>query len=354
MIQTITRLIDANANGQVWIATHSVPLIAALFSQYPDDISLYFMQDGSPIYAGREPEQILLSLMGGEENIGALRQFIDLPELLAVNRFGAECLVPPAVVNAAGGKDPQVAVVHTAIGAADRGPVKILDYGAGHGRLLEGLTAILGDCVATQVDYVAWDVATKPSPQCVATIRAVYGATGDRWFNDRNTLFRVHDAGSFSVAIMCNVLHEIDPLDWLRVFESTSVLSRALHPDGRLVIVEDYLMPKGEYAHPYGFTLLDTEAIKVLFQSGAGVESVGVLEADGRYAGRIRAHVIPSQLLPNVTAVSRRAAIELAANNAADQISKLRTVGRGGFREGQAHAFWVQQFANCTLALKSL
>lgn len=37
--------------------------------------------------------------------------------------------------------------------------------------------------------------------------------------------------------------------------------------DGQLVIVEDYLMPKGEYAHPYGFTLLDTEAIKLSAES---------------------------------------------------------------------------------------
>ena len=353
MIQAISRLIDVNEDGQVWIATHSVPLLAALFSRYPDDVSWYFMRDGLPMYAGREPEQILLSLMGGEDNIGALRQFIDLPELLAVNRFGAECLLPPTVVSEAGGKDPQVAVAHSAILATDRVPVKVLDYGAGHGRLLEGLRALPGGSIDERIDYVAWDVTRDPSPQCVAAIRSAYGSLETRWSNERNMLFRHHEPGSFQVAIMCNVLHEIDPTDWLGLFDPSDVLSRALNPDGRLVIVEDYLMPKGEYAHPFGFTLLDTEAIKVLFRAGTGKDAVTVLDADGRYAGRIKAHVVPAQLLSNVSATSRRQALELAASNAADQIRKLRE-GGGGFRAGQAHAFWVQQFANCTLALKNL
>ena len=354
MIEAVNRLIDVNKDGQVWIATHSVPLIAALHSRYPDDLSLYFMVDGTPTYAGKAPEQILMSLMGGEANLAALRQFIDLPELLAVNRFAAECLMPPGVVAEVGGNDPQVAVAHSAISGCDKFPIRVLDFGAGHGRLLEGLTSLLGEDVGAKLDYVAWDISESPSSQCVGALRAAYGKPDDRWFCDRNKLFEKRDPGSFQVAVMCNVFHEIDPLEWPGLFDETSELSRALDIDGSLVIVEDYLMPKGEYAHPFGFTLLDTEAIKVLFQAGAGESKITVLNADGRYADRIKAHIVPARLLKNVTAATRREAIQLAARNAESHILKLRAGGAADFRSGQAHAFWVQQFANCTIALKNL
>jgi hypothetical protein len=354
MVEAVSRLIDVNKNGQVWIATHSLPLIAALYSRYPDDLSLYFMVDGLPTYAGKAPEQIVMSLMGGEANLAALRQFIDLPELLAVNRFAAECLLPPGVVAEAGGKDPQVAMAHAAIAECKKFPIKVLDFGAGHGRLLEGLTSLLGEDVGTKLNYVAWDRTDSPSPQCMGALNVAYGNSDDRWFNDRNKLFAKHEPGSFQVAVMCNVLHEIDPVEWLGIFDRNSELSRALNADGKLVIVEDYLMPKGEYAHPYGFTLLDTEAIQVLFQAGTGKNAITVLNAEGRHADRIKAHVLPAQLLKHVTASTRKRSIELAATNAESQIQKLRAAGSTGFRAGQAHAFWVQQFANCTIALKKL
>lgn len=353
MIQAISRLIDVNTNGQVWIATHSVPLLAALFSRYPNDVSLYCLRDGLPMYSGRGPEQILLSLMGGEDNIAALRQFIDLPEMLAMNRFGAECLLPPMVVSEARESDPQIAVAQSTIGAIERVTVKVLDYGAGHGRLLDGLRALCDGRIAEQIDYVAWDVCSEPSQKCVAAIEAAYGSLGTRWHCERNELFRHHQPASFQVAVMCNVFHEIDPSDWISLFESNGVLSRALHADGRLVIIEDYLMPRGEYAHPFGFTLLDTEAIKVLFQAGAGKDTVTVIDAGGMYAGRIKAHVVPAHLLSKVSVTSRKRSLELSASNAEEQLKRLRTAG-AGYRAGQAHAFWVQQFANCTIAIRNL
>lgn len=248
--------------------------------------------------------------------------------------------MPPTSVSVAGESDPQVSIVHSAIPEAAEVPIKVLDYGAGHGRLLEGLTAMLGPDVSEQVDYVAWNISDEPSPQCTRIIRSVYGEGQTRWFNDRNSFFQQHETGSLQVAIMCNVFHEIDPTKWLGVFEATGVMSRALHADGCLVIVEDYLMPKGEFAHPFGFTLLDTEALKVLFQAEADNDAVKVVDADGRYTGRIKAHIVPARLLPKVSPESRKKSLELAAGNALEQIEKLRT-GKGGFKAGQAHAFWV-------------
>ena len=266
MIHAISKIIDTDTDGQVWIATHSVPLIAAVTSRYPDDTSLYFVNDGGVKFAGRQPEKILLSLMGGEPNLEALRQFIDLPELFAANLFAAQCLLKPGVVAGGSSADPQIAVTQAAVfqGAKNGKRHKALDFGAGHGRLLDGLgesTEKLGDLL----DYVAWDITPELRAPCRDAITRVYGNAEDRWFNDRNKLFGRHPHGSFDAVVMCNVLHEIDPRDWLDLFGSEGVICRALGDSGSLIVVEDYVMPKGEYAHPYGFIVLDTEALLVLF-----------------------------------------------------------------------------------------
>ena len=351
MIQAICRIIDANANGQIWIATHAVGLIASLWHKYPNAISLYCMKNGNARYAGRDPEEVLYSLMGGEENIHAVREFLDLPEILATNRFATECLFPPPVVGDASGSDPQVALVKESI-AFREGTSKILDFGAGKGRLLDGLSNQLGESIKTRVDYVAWDVTDKDKDICLETVRKVFEDSEKRWYQDRNSLARDHQEKSFDVVVMCNVFHEVDPKDWLALFESTSVIRRCLKDDGCLLIVEDYLMPQGEYAHPYGFIVLDTEALKALFDCQA--QDITVVESEGKYRERIRGHLVSKAALARVTRDSRKTALELANARAKEKIERLRSAGGHSFRSGQAHAFWVQQFANTTIALDDL
>jgi hypothetical protein len=291
---------------------------------------------------------VLESLMGGAENIEALRQFVDLPEQLAANRFASECLLPPDVVGAANPLDPQVRLAERALfPARPAAPVKVLDFGAGHGRLLDSLAAGSEGDLRTRLDYVGWDV--RRNPRCLTAIERVYGAGAgtDRLFADPNDLAAKHLPHTFDAVVMCNVLHEIDPWGWLELFEEHGVIARALSPGGSLVVIEDYLMPKGEYAHPYGFTVLDTAALRALFRADA----IQVIPAVGRHAGRIKAHVVPRAALANVSSQTRTEALELAQRNARDKIQSLRRNSDKSFRSGQEHAFWVQQFANTTLAL---
>ena len=355
MIDAVARILDANSHGQVWISTLSVPLLASLFKSHAEEITLYFMDQGRAHYAGRTPEKVLSSLMGGEENVQALREFIDLPAAFASSKFAAECLFSPAVLSGHNHEDPQILVSEKAI--FDSGfttPVKVLDYGAGHGRLLDSLVSGLGEEIKSKLDYVAWDILSKPDERCLDSIHRVYQTKSDRWFNDANTLAAVRPPQSFDVAVMCNVLHEIEPTKWIDSFLAENVLRQFLKKEGQLVIVEDYLMPKGEYAHKYGFVVLDTLAIYALFQSQAGSSGIRVINAeDARYSGRIRAHVVPFHLLSNVTVSSVRNALRQAARNAENQISLIRQNGEVDFRSGQAHAFWVQQFTNATLACKA-
>lgn len=355
MIDAICRIIDANVDGQVWLATHSVPLLSALFSRYSEYLSLYFIRAGSVSYAGREPESVLLSLMGGEANLEALRSFVDLPMLLAANRFAAECLLDPGIVAAANAGDPQVATVQLEIeSAALRRPVRVLDFGVGHGRLLDGLAAVTKGSLSESLDYVAWDLGDAPSPACKVAIEKVYGTSEGRWYHTRDGLFGSQQPGSFDRVVMCNVLHEIDPSEWLDLFAVDGVIARSLNATGSLLIVEDYLMPKGEYAHAYGFIVLNTEALQALFCAGAGDDAIKARDADSPYTGRIRAHIVPVQLLGRVTAESRKRSLELAVRSAEAEIKRIRAQRQRDYRTGQAHAFWVQQFTNLKLALRAL
>jgi hypothetical protein len=226
-------------------------------------------------------------------------------------------------------------------------PIKVLDFGAGHGRLLDSLAAETAGGLAERLDYVAWDL--NRSPLCEAAIQRVYGpgSWDDRLFADRNALAAKREPRSFDAVVMCNVLHEVDPGDWLGLFARTGLLPWALKPTGHLVVIEDYLIPKGESAHSHGFIVLDTAALQALF----GGVAVRGISATGRYAGRIKAHVIPASALPTVSEETRRAALGLAQANARDRIRDLRGRPDHSYRSGREHAYWVQQFANTTLAL---
>jgi hypothetical protein len=348
MIATLRRIIDANPGGQLWVATHSVPLVAFLYQHYRDDVTLVLMEQGKAAFAGREPERVLESLMGGAENVGALREFVDLPDWLAAVRFAGECLLPPTVIAETGPEDPQVRLTESALFSDDRSdPIRVLDFGVGHGRLLDSHAAgSAGDLVGL-LDYVGWDV--QRSPLCEAAVRRVYGpgSSDDRLFADRNALAAKREPQSFDAVVMCNVLHEVDPGDWLGLFGKAGLIPWALKPTGELVVIEDHLMPKVESAHSHGFVVLNTAAFQALF----GGAAVRVISAVGRYAGRIKTHVIPATALKKVSDETWREALGLAQAAAWDRIRVLRGNKVHSYRSGREHAYWVQEYANTTLAL---
>lgn len=221
MIETLDRIIDANKNGQIWIATHSVPLIAALYKNHSSDVSLYFMDKGKVSYASEQPDKVLNSLMGGENNIAALREFIDLPEVLATNRFAAQCLLPPEVVSNISPNDPQVKIAAAEIGSSDS-ILKMLDFGCGKGRLLDSLFAKFGLDLPSHLDYVGWDISDDNYECHQQVISKIYKDNKNRWFKDRQKLAEDHSSQTFDRIVLSNVFHEIDPTKWPSLFNETS------------------------------------------------------------------------------------------------------------------------------------
>jgi AAA domain, putative AbiEii toxin, Type IV TA system/Methyltransferase domain len=348
MISTIDRIIKANDKGQIWIATHSVPLIAAIYKNHAADVSLYFMDNGEISYASEKPEKVLKSLMGGEQNIEALREFIDLPEVFATNRFAAQCLLPPDVISASFKIDSQIKIVDQDISSTPT-KIKMLDFGCGKGRILESLLAIHGSDLPEKLDYVGWDDSEENREQCEQVIKKAYQDITNRWFRDRQSLAQQHPGKQFNRIVLCNVLHEINPKEWVSLFDDTSVMNQNLADSGELLIIEDYLMPKGEYAHPFGFIVLDTESLQALFSSANGDQKIKV---EIEQNGRVRGHFVPKQLLTNVTQDTIQAALRLAQRHAKEKIKILRSNNAHDFKSGREHGFWVQQYANTTLALE--
>lgn len=347
LVSSVDRIVNANSDGQIWIATHSVPLIASLYKNYPEDLSIYFMHEGAASFASERPEIVLNSLMGGEKNIESLREFIDLPEVFATNRFAAQCLQLPDVVADDNPNDPQVQLANAEADATGQ-PMSLLDYGCGKGRFLSSLASLHGSELPNRFNYVGWDRYKSNQLSCEHVIQTSYGSAAGRWYCDRNDLMEHYPAGSFDSVLLCNVLHEIPPNEWVATFDEGSIINQSLSNSGRVLLIEDYLMPKGEYAHPFGCIVLDTEALQKLF----GVIKKGPqLRVETERDGRIKSHVIPKQLLCNVSHVTVRESLKLAQRNAREKIEELRAKDNPDFKSGRAHGFWVQQFANASLAL---
>jgi len=349
IIRTLDRLRLANPSGQIWIATHSVPVLAALPIE-----SIWYVNQGEVAWAGRNPEIVLEGLLGGQDGRKQVEEFLALPAQFAGHRFAAECLIPPKAVNT-GPDDPQARQVREfcemAVGAGT--PLKILDFGAGQGRLLSAMRerwqpeGTFSDCI----DYRAFEPYPDPPGRLADNVAATYGPNGaNRVFGTPDSLSMI-DANSVDVVVMCNVLHEIPPEEWKKVFGENGHVTRVLKPRGKLLILEDMEIPHGELAHRFGFLLLDYPHIYRLMSctEGDSDKIVTVTALDGR----LKAHVVPAGLLGRTTTDSTKAALELLKTTALENIRHIRKADPSS-RSGRMHALWTQLLANADLGLDVL
>lgn len=346
IIELVDKIKECVPNGQIWIATHSLPLLAHF-----DPNSIWYVEDGSVSHAGKIPEKVLESLLGDEDERGKLLDFISLPSILALNRHAYESLLPPQVVDT-GKEDPQTTQIGTLISEAiqKNGKVKILDFGAGKGRLLsnyiENNQENLED-LKVKLDYIAYDEYDSDKDDCTNNISELYGSADKRYFNKLDDLLSVHDKESFDIVVMCNVLHEIDVRHWRQLFEENGKINQLLADNGYLLLVEDQEMPVGEKAYQKGFLVLNTVELKELFS----IE--GEIECNRKYDGRLTAHAIPKSSLSNITTDTIKAAVTSVNKKACDKIMAIRSEDTS-YKNGQKHGFWVEQLANSQLILNEI
>ncbi len=346
LIDLIEKLDNISSSSQFWIATHSVPLLAYIAGK--DPMSIWFAENGSVSNAGRHPERVLQSLIGDEERIGQLRRFADLPSVLAMSNFAAESLLPPQTLSAEEGDDQIAQISERLHGIVSGRPLNVLDFGAGKGRVLEGLVSMMGpDKVSDNFNYYAYDSYSKDSEVCNSLICEYYGNGKSRYFSTVKEYYESEPDGTIDVVVLCNVLHEIHPREWLELFSTDSLIMRSLSEHGYLLIVEDQSIPVGERAHEHGFFVLNTDQIKKLFD--VGNEDLGSFLISQKRDGRLKAHLIGKNVVKKINKDTRRNAMRALRTEAISELKRIRMKEDYSYKAGLQHAFWTQQLANTVL-----
>lgn len=353
LVDLLSFLEAAAPKVQLWIATHSVPLLAYLNSR--SSRAIWSVDGGSAKQAGRNPEIVLRGLLGDEENISQLSSFMALPSEIAVNNFAFQCLFPPAAVMTSSA-DPQLQQICNVLHSVSAGSgVRLLDYGAGKGRLVEAI--VEHNQQGGAFDYCAFDEFDGDEAICREVIAGAFGGSDGRYFNSISRLSSsgsnggIDWYGTFDCVVMTNVLHEINPLRWQSIFTPDGELHNLLAPNGYYLIVEDQLIPVGEFAHQFGFILLNNQELSILFGVTAADRAAGLFKRAEARDGRLTAHLISKDLACRITPDSKRAALRSVVETAKREIDELRRKSQRTYEDGLRHAQWTMQLANATLAL---
>lgn len=350
----ITQMIDniraASPNAQLWIATHSLHVLA----HFPDT-DIWFVKDGFVKNAGKHSVEVLHSLTGDDEGLNKLSRLLALPAEYTALKFAAECMLPPGVADTPAG-DKQTTQIQQIIAElmTDDRPLRLLDIGMGKGRLLNEFSAYYGQDLPNKIDYFGLNIlaSAEDSNACRTKLGTSFADAGRRYLDSVQKLKETLDPSSIDVAIMCNVLHEIDPANWLLIFGKNGYLAERIRPDGFLLIVEDELLKIGERAHAFDFLVLTRNEILTLFGGSREDKSfVTIAHEEPRYRERLKAHLVPAKLLANVDRTRVEAAIKELKAHAMEEIDRIKQKN-GAQTEAKHYAFWTHQLANATLALR--
>ncbi|HLT37860.1 MAG TPA: ATP-binding protein, partial [Enhygromyxa sp.] len=201
--------------AQILVATHSVPLLAWI-----GPAQIFRMARGTPSWAGSRVDQALAGLLGGEDGVETLRTFLSDAGSLAFHQFAAECLLPPGIVGERD-EDPQAEGFVASIGRllqANDDEVRVLEYGAGKGRLIAAL-ATNPLQVRTRLRYFAHNdpryISRDDAEACRHQLARLYEsvAAAPAVSSDLRA-HQLEAAEKMHAVVLCNVLHEVPPRKW--------------------------------------------------------------------------------------------------------------------------------------------
>ncbi|MET3026342.1 AAA family ATPase [Flavobacterium sp. UW10123] len=233
-------------NGQLIFATHSINILSHL--NYDE---IFMVKNGKINHPSQSNVSASLSqLMGIEDRINKLSDFLSSISTWTFVNFMSECFTNPEVIETANPNDPQVEAFKKAI--EKNGDTKsnvLLDFGAGKGRIFEQLKSDYD--FFQKISYSA----LEPDNNLHTQLKKI----------GVNQIFKNHNElpkNSFDFILLCNVLHEIPIKDWMIVLNK---IIQSLTQNGFLVIIEAKILTKGEKIGKEGFILLDIEELKSLF-----------------------------------------------------------------------------------------
>ena len=338
LIDCIRRLKEHFSSSQFWIATHSLPLTAYLTDKF--STSVYVMSQNAPKLLRSDPTHLLTDLMGTEDNIIPIRGLLSAPDEYAANRFSIECFKPPTVVTSTV-NDPQNEIVESFLKAEDI----VVDYGAGKGRLFEGIGIdCADDKLSEKITYYAYDKFPENAERC-KHIMQLYGGEPQNYYNDISELRKAVN-GKADYVMLVNVLHEIDINCWLEVFQDIEAL---LKPQGELIIVERSELTIGEAPYRNRFLVVTDNSIKAL----CGKEFVETsIHPKHKYVVKYR---INKEGLNKIDNTKLYACIERIKQDSLCKIKDLKTLDtQDDFRQGLKMSFWLNQYANAVLSIDEM
>lgn len=351
----VDRLRAQCPNTQLWIATHSLSLVAHLAVQYPR--AIWYGDNGKFQPAGKKFQDVVTGLAGGDGAADELVDFCGAVSEFATHSFAADCLLAPSTV-AYKERDPQVEQIVRHFAQKNARPLVVLDFGAGQGRLLDGLSVHcteLGLDLRKTIDYYAVEPWEPLRQQCAHKVSAYYGDGIARVFSSAKEARSTLEANVHFV-ILANVLHEILPEHWLSDVFGSIELAECIRDDGEVLIVEDTVLPRGELAHRYGFIILQTEALRKLVRTSPTTEHEFTTSTVARYGQRLQATRLGKNALAKVNKSSIRDALEHQLNATLQAVRELRDVRQGHYtyQDGRIHSYHAQLATNISLALEDL
>lgn len=353
LLEVIDKISEVVPDGQLWIATHSVNLISHL-----QDASLFYIENGKIEPVRNCSTKLLEGLLGDEPKREMLADFIALPQRFAEVKFSYECLLDASVVMT-DVDDPQTQQVREILAEGGK-PIKVVDFGAGKGRLIQNIAAYElqeNREFKNGFDYRAFDPLNTYADMCKENIALAYGDSVNRYFNSVSDLEEALEENSVDFVILLNVFHEIDPATWLEMFQKDGVVTRLLKPNGVLLIVEHQMLNIGEKAHSKGFIMFDEGEFQTFFSVTDEEKAQGrysVITSKGR--PELKAHSIQRDLLERVSCQTQMDAIRKLNKRALQEIRNMKKESNEEgqqLKNGRRLAFWSQQFANSALALET-
>lgn len=315
-------------SGQLWIATHSINILAHL--EYDEII---MVKDDEIILPSRiTPEKSFMDLMGIDNHIYQLTSFINSISDWAYGNFMVQCFKEPDVIFDKNTQDPQFKLFKEFL--SNKEIIHLLDYGAGKGRI--GYTISEDEMVSKKIKYSAFepDVKNHEILKKVPDLVHMYSI---------NSEILNH---TFDAIILCNVLHEINPKEWPEILKN---IRDKMHDNGYLIFIEDRFLPKGEKAHEFGYLILGVDEMRTLLNVDKPIE-LKLNEVEFR--DRIIFNAFhKSQINPSLESTIN--AIELLNFNSLKNIRILREE-KNDLNQGRRYANETQLFINSLLALEAL
>lgn len=322
LLKFVEALQEEFPEADLWIATHSLFLVPQFhFENIVYIENSQIIRRNSKIY-----EKLIDGMLGKGEAAANAQRFFASRSQWQYYEYLSECFLPPRVVDTVNPNDPQVNEVKRFIRTEEKREVKkILDFGGGSGRLGRSMEAMR---LPKWQDTVYHIVDSDPS----------LAEGGFMVFAD------LKDADAdYDCIVMMNVLHEIDPNEWVKLFRE---LKQHLTADGTLLIIEVDALREGEDPNETGtgYILLSEPELELLFAAEDGFGEIPG-SIDLPYAG---AFYFDRDDLSIVSEKTVSAAIKGLEKRTYQEIKDIRS-NKSRPVSAREYAFLLQQYINAKL-----